>query len=444
MTETIQRVERHIIRCDDERFAALDAVSFLSKNLYNATLYRLRQQLFATGKSLTYNQLAHDMLADPDYCALPRKVSQWVVRQVCSDWQSFWQAQRAYRSPPERFTARPRLPRYKHKTKGRNLLVYTEQAIGKPDLREGRITLSGLAVSVQTKVRQVDQVRVVPCASHYLVEVVYTNQLVPPAALDETRYAAVDVGVDVLAALTSNQPGFQPILVDGRCLKAINQFYNKRKAEWQSQLPQGVFSSRRLEALTFARNRRIDSVLHLASAFVIQVLVHDHIGTLVIGKNDGWKQAVNMGRVNNQHFVNIPHARFIDQLTYKAQGAGIKVILVEENHTSKCSFLDHEPIHHHDQYLGQRCKRGLFQASDGRLIQADLNASLNILRKAVPHAFPPDAKVATHGPRLRPQHMQKYLQTCKHNGVAGRIPNQPVSSAPGDNADPRTANPSLS
>jgi len=119
----------------------------------------------------------------------------------------------------------------------------------------------------------------------------------------------------------------------------------------------------------------------------VKWLLDNKIGTLVIGKNDGWKQQINLGKRNNQNFVQIPHARFIEMLTYKAQLAGIKVILVEESYTSKCSFLDNEPIHKHEQYAGRRIKRGLFRASDGRLINADINGSANIMRKAIPNAF---------------------------------------------------------
>jgi putative transposase len=107
----------------------------------------------------------------------------------------------------------------------------------------------------------------------------------------------------------------------------------------------------------------------------------------VIGKNPNWKQEVNIGKRNNQQFVCIPHARFIDMLTYKAQLLGIAVLVTEESYTSKCSFLDMEPIEKHEQYVGKRVKRGLFRASTGQHINADVNGSYNIVRKVVPDAF---------------------------------------------------------
>jgi putative transposase len=192
--------------------------------------------------------------------------------------------------------------------------------------------------------------------------------------------------LDNLATVTSNKPGCVPVVVNGRPLKSINQYYNQRRAGLQSRLPVGA-SSHRLDRLTDLRNRRIRYELHLASRRTIEWLVCEGIGTLVIGKNDGWKQEINLGHRTNQNFVNIPHARFIDLLTYKAELVGIRVIVREESFTSKCSFLDLEPIERHATYLGRRAHRGLFISAQGRRIQADVNGSYNILRKEAPCAF---------------------------------------------------------
>jgi putative transposase len=183
-----------------------------------------------------------------------------------------------------------------------------------------------------------------------------------------------------------------------------------------------VSSSHRLQALSFARNRRIDSLMHLASAFLIAMLLREGIGNLVIGKNDGWKHKVEMGKRSNQNFVFIPHARFIDMLTYKAQLVGIRITVIDEAYTSKCSFLDRELIGKHRTYLGTRVKRGLFRASDGRTIQADLNGSYNLIRKVAPSAFDASPEVATHGRRLNPRQMQKHLQMWKHDECRGTNP----------------------
>jgi len=121
---------------------------------------------------------------------------------------------------------------------------------------------------------------------------------------------------------------------------------------------------------------------------VVDKLVAEKIGTLVVGYNKGWKQEIEIGRVNNQKFVSIPHAQLVEMISYKARLVGIKVLIQNESHTSKCSFLDLERIGHHAKYLGRRVYRGLFKAADGRLIHADVNGALNIIRKAIPDAFP--------------------------------------------------------
>ena len=181
--------------------------------------------------------------------------------------------------------------------------------------------------------------------------------------------------------------GLDPLLINGRPLKAINAYYNKRKATLQSQLAKGQYHSHRLDRLTDKRNRRVKAYLHWASRRVIDWCVENHIGVLVIGQNKLWKQNVEMGKESNQKFVSIPHATFIDMLTYKAEWVGIKVILREESYSSKCSWLDLEPVRKHKTYLGRRIKRGEFVSAKGVHINADVNGSLNIMRKAIPTAF---------------------------------------------------------
>lgn len=389
MTETMQLVEQHLIRRDHPLWEAIDAASFAAKNIYNAANYRLRQVYIHEGRYISYAELEKQFKQSallPDQ-QLPSKVVQQVLRQLDHDWQSFFAAQAEYKRQPDKFTGRPRLPRYKHKREGRQVLSYVEKAYFKRDLAQGRVRLSGIGVVAQTKQRSIDQVRIVPHKTHYSVEVVYSHIIQPAKHLKPELVAAGDLGIDTLLALTSNQPGFVPLLVSGRPLKAINQGYNQRRADLQRRLQTGQHTSRQLEAVTDKRNRRIKMELHRCSRLIIDTLLHASIGTLVIGKNDGWKQEVALGRRTNQNFVSIPHTQFIGMLIYKAQLVGIRVIVTEESYTSKCSFLDLEDISKHDTYAGKRIKRGLFRAADGRTLQADVNASYNILRKVVPNAF---------------------------------------------------------
>ncbi|MBU0491281.1 MAG: IS200/IS605 family accessory protein TnpB-related protein, partial [Chloroflexi bacterium] len=149
----------------------------------------------------------------------------------------------------------------------------------------------------------------------------------------------------------------------------------------------GQHESCRIDRLGDKRTRRLDHYLHTASRRIIDLLVREGIGTLVIGKNPHWKQQINIGKRNNQSFVAVPHARFVDMLVYKAELVGIRVALSEESYTSKTSFLDWEPPYKQEAYAGRRVTRGLFQASDGRIINADVNGAYQIIRKAFPDAL---------------------------------------------------------
>jgi putative transposase len=389
----MQLVERHLIRKDDPRFAAIDRAAFASKNLYNQANYQIRQSFIHEGNYLPYAAIFHRLKQHDAYCALPRKVSNSILIQLHKNWLSFFEAMQAYRDDPTPFTGRPKLPGYKDKEKGRFLLIYDKQALGKRAFKKtGKLVPSGLPIAIATKItawEKIAQVRIVPRLDGYMVEVVY-EQKEQQAAVDQSLIAALDLGVNVLAALTSNKSGFAPRLVSGKPLKSLNQYYNKQRAQHQSRLShENRFTSRHLDRVTTKRNRRVDSYLHTASRRIIDLLVSEGISTLVIGKNPLWKQEANMGRKNNQQFVQIPHARFIDQLTYKAKLVGIQVIIQEESYTSKASFLDGDPIPTYQAnrsekpvFSGKRITRSWYRAKDGTVLHADINGSLNILRKS--------------------------------------------------------------
>ena len=383
----MQLVEQTRITRTDPRFAAIDAAAFASKNLYNVALYHTRQAYIHRGEVIPYARMAKQLKGHEVYQALPAKVSQWVLKQVAAAWASFFAARKAYAADPSRFQGRPRLPKYKAKD-GRNLLTYTIQAISEVALRRGLIAPSGLGVELPTQQTRLQQVRIVPRGTHYDVEVVY-EQAVTPADVNPEWIAGLDLGVDVLAAIATTKPGVAPRLVNGRPIKSINQAYNKTRARLQSKLPQGRYTSRQLDAITNARGRRIRDYLHNASRAIVNWLVQERIGTLVIGYNAEWKQGINLGRRTNQTFVGIPFARFIAMLTYKAELVGIHVITLPETYTSKCSFLDGEPVGKHERYAGRRVRRGLFRTASGRLVHADVNAAYNQIGNAAPHAFGP-------------------------------------------------------
>ncbi|NCQ95033.1 MAG: transposase [Microcystis wesenbergii Mw_QC_S_20081001_S30D] len=384
--------ERHIIKRGHAFWDEIDQLSWSSKNLYNSANYLSRQNFIYGHGYLTYNQMDKLMQKTEQYQALPAKVSQQVLRRLDQNWKSFFEANQAYKVDPSKFLGRPKIPKYKDTKKGRNLLIYNKQAISKVALKQGKIKLSGTRIEFATSVsEQIAEVRIVPRCDCYVIEVIYEQ--IEQTLTQNDWIASVDLGVDVLMAVTSNQPGFIPLLINGRPLKSLNQFSNKRKAILQSQLKGNQKTSKRIQRLTRCRNQKVDNYLHRASRYLVNLLLEKNITTLVIGKNDGWKQNSNMGKANNQKFIGIPYNRLIEMLTYKCQLVGIKVVVTEESYTSQSNFFNLDPLPVYGEteeipkFTGKRIKRGLYRTQTGFLCQSDVLASYNTLRKAFPNAF---------------------------------------------------------
>ncbi|MEG4502073.1 transposase [Microcoleus sp. F6_B4] len=389
----MQLTERHIIKSTEHRFAMIDELAFKSKNLYNAANYVIRQSFIYGWGYINYNEMNRLMKYHQAYKALPAKVSQQILMILDKNWKSFFEAVKAYKADSSKFTCRPKLPKYKDKAKGRNIIVYTIQAISTTQLRKGIIKLSGTELLIKTQINpeRICQVRLVPKCDSYVIEVIYDEP--EPTVSNGNSVASIDLGLDNLVALTSNQPGFTPLLINGRPLKSINQFYNKRKAQLQSQLKGLRKTSSRIQRLTRCRHQKVDNYLHHTSRLIVDHLVAKQIGTLVIGKNAQWKTEIDLGKQTNQNFVSIPHARLIEMLEYKTRLVGINVIVQEESYTSRANFLNLDPIPVYGKtdkdpvFQGKRIKRGLYKTSGGQLINSDVNAAYNILRKAIPNAF---------------------------------------------------------
>lgn len=192
----MQLVEQHVINKSDPRYAIIDEAAFKSKNLYNAALYEIRQSYIFQKQYLNYRKMDKLMQHHEAYKALPAKVSQWVLRGLHQNWVSFFEARKEYKQNPSKFTGRPKLPKYKHKTEGRNLLVYTDQGISAPALRRGLIKLSQLPITIETKQdpTTINQVRIVPRNGYYVVEVIYEKAPVQ-ANVDPSFCVGIDLGV---------------------------------------------------------------------------------------------------------------------------------------------------------------------------------------------------------------------------------------------------------
>ena len=378
----MQLVEQHIIKPSNPFYSELDYMTFMSKNLYNQALYRVRQEYFKTKKYLKYAVLAQRLASEKqvDYISLPSKVAQWTLKQVDKNFVSFFNSLKS-----EKVQHKVHIPRYIDK-QGRNLLTFTNQAISHKELKKGYLKLSGCKNMIKLQHIDVQQVRVVPKRNHFVIEVIYNQELKPE--VQSKSYAGIDLGLDNLATIGGNK--ICPFIINGRPLKSINQYYNKKLGllkSRQDKCNNKDVNSRKIRSLTNKRNNKIKDYLHKASRMLVNQLVSNNVSLVVVGHNKEWKQDINIGKVNNQKFVQIPHNQFIQMITYKSELQGIKVIQREESYTSKCSFMDNETICKHETYIGKRIKRGLFMSATGRVINADLNGALNILKKEVPNAF---------------------------------------------------------
>ena len=321
---------------------------------------------------------------DRDYISLPRKVSNGTLRLLEKNWKSFFNAIKDYKKNPSKYFGQPKLPKYKNPKKGRSVVIYEKGAIYKRDLVKNQILkLSKTNIEIKTKLtyEEIQAVRIVPKTNNYTIEIIY-NKEEKDYGLNKENMMGIDMGVNNLAsvALTTGDT----FILNGKPLKSINQYFNKNRAKYQSKLKKDQYKTNRIDRLYNKRNNKINDYLHKSSRYIIDYCLANNVGTIIIGKNKNWKQNIKIGKRNNQNFVNIPFNKFITMIQYKAKLIGIEVIVHEESYTSKCSFVDNEAVKKHKQYKGKRIKRGLFKTLNGVVINADVNAAFNIIRKVVP------------------------------------------------------------
>jgi putative transposase len=369
-------VERHIIRDS----AVLEDLCFKSARLYNFINYHKRQAFF--GKQEDFNEYdMNKILAEynqEDYRKLPASTSQQVCKQVFKAWKGYWAALKEFKKHPEKFMARPKPPKYKHK-EGYNIVSFSYQQC---KVKDGYIVFPK-AVNIpnlKTRVTNLKQVRIVPQATCFVIEVVYNQEIQTHENIKPKNILSIDLGLtNVITAI--NNVGEKPFIVNGGMLKSINNYYNKKRAKLQSYIGDKG-TSNRINRLTYKRNNKINDALHKLSKFILEYCLKHGIGTVVVGKNEHWKRNINLGKKTNQNFVSIPHAKLIEMIAYKLELHSIKTIVQEEAHTSKVDHLAYESIEHHDKYKGSRRKRGLFVSSTGKLMNADVNGAIGIALKS--------------------------------------------------------------
>jgi len=382
-----KRVERNLIKASNELYNYCDDICFKSKNLYNYSNYLIRQEYIFNHNFIGFYKLDRLLKEtnQADYRGLPNQSAQQTLMLLEKDWKSFFAADRDYKENPSKYTGRPRLPKYKKK-QGRHIAMFTNQQC---EIKDGFIKFPKSAEKIKTAVKEnLTQVRIIPKGNCYIIEIVYQIEI--PEEFPEIKKAiAIDLGVNNLATIVNNM-GLKPIVIEGKIIKSINQYYNREKARLMSFVG-GSGTSNRIISLTEKRNRKIDDYLHKSSRFIIDYCREYSIDTIIIGNNPGWKQKVSIGKVNNQKFVSIPFKKLINQIKYKSEERGINVKVVNESYTSKASFLDSDNIPEYraentekHTFSGRRIYRGLYTSKEGILINADCNGSYNCMRKVIP------------------------------------------------------------
>ena len=362
-----------------------------SKDLYNQTMYIVKTNL-KDGKFLFYNDLDKILKVTPNlegeinYRKLKSQVSQQCLKLIDKNLKSYFKSIKDWSKNKNKYKGIPHLPNYLPKN-GMFQLIYPNQSCS---IKGGKIYFSkDLSVPIpqwekfSSVLKNFKQIRVNPKNEYTEIEIVYETEL-ENYDLDKSRYSSIDLGLDNLVTMVTDFS--EPIIYSGKQIKSKNRYFNKTLSERKSVLEKEnkkKTSKFIIKHLCDKRTKETEDVYHKVSRHIVNLLTQNKIGNLIIGYNSGWKDSVVIGKVNNQNFVMISHDKLISMLEYKCRMVGINVIKHEESYTSKCDGLCLETIGRHETYLGKRKKRGLFQSSVGKLVNADVNGALNIMRKVV-------------------------------------------------------------
>jgi putative transposase len=356
---------------------------FKAKNLYNYANYLTTQEFINNGKYLFPFELNKTLKGHEAFKALPAKTSQQIIIKLGLNWKSYFQSIKIWAKNKKQFLGKPKLPKYKKKN-GRSIVYFDYMQGSWKDNKYYFPNQKQLFIETNITEKQFKLCEIIPYGNCYKISVIYEKEkenLIKP----NEKIVAIDLGVNNLATLTNNA-GLQPVIINGRVIKSINNYFNKQYAKAQSYIPRT--STKRMRKLTLKRNNILDTQLHRISRFIINYCIDNDIANISIGTTtSNWKQNINIGAKNNQIFTRIPHEKLIQQIIYKSEEVGILVKLVDEKYTSKASFLDNDilPDEFGDYvFSGKRVKRGLYQSSTRQYINADVNASYNILRKSNP------------------------------------------------------------
>jgi putative transposase len=360
----------------------------ISKDLYNQSLYIIKENL-KENKFLFYNDLDKIMKnkinleGNINYRLLKTQVSQQILMSLDKNLKSYFKSIKDWKKNPSKYKGMPKLPGYK---KDYNNLIYTNQSCV---IINNKIQLSKkLSINLpqwKEEFKTFNQIRIIPKNNFIEVEIIYTTKELN-IELNKDKYSSIDLGINNLITMINEY--VQPLIISGKQIKSINQLYNKEKSILYSiKDKMNIKYTKKLYKLDEKRNDQIKDIFHKVSRYIVNYLIKNKIGNIVVGYNKSWKDSIKLGNKTNQTFVSIPYLKMIKYLEYKCKMVGINFIKNEESYTSKIDSLVLEPLKKQENYLGKRIMRGLFQSSIVKLINADVNGSLNILRKVVDDSF---------------------------------------------------------
>lgn len=363
-----------------ELFKYFEEQCLYSANLYNQTSILLKKGMETKEYEniCSLDKKLKELNENNFYRKLEKaQVAQQTIKLAQKSWQTFFKGLKTYFKNKSKFRGKPKEP----KEVKNYPLVFTNQC---SKIKEGRIYLSKKVnfyipqyETYKERISKYQQIRIVPKGSFFNVEIIYNVDNEINDFLNENKFASIDLGVNNLCTLFLENE--HPELISGRKIKSINHFYNKSKAKLKKKQNNKDLFKKKLNKLYSHRENFIKDHFHKISKYIVNRLLSYKIGTLVIGYNQGWKDSINIGRKNNQKFTCIPYFKLISFLKYKCEMIGINLQINEEAYTSKCDSMSFEEVKKHDVYSGRRVKRGLFQSSIGKLLNADVNGALNIL-----------------------------------------------------------------
>jgi IS605 OrfB family transposase len=366
----------------------LKSMCHKSKDVYNATLYAMRQHFFKCGERLTYNTAYHTIKKHHAYQAMPAQPAQQSMMMVDRAYASFFGLLRSKRLG--HYVGEVKLPRYLDKDGYFPFIVPNILGLWKTGVKiritptlKSKYKLKEFKYPIPECIQQykIKQIRIIPKLDANYFEIEYVYEVEEPKASEGKNCLSIDIGVNNFATCLDEKSG-RSFIMDGRELKSLNRLYNKTKGELQSTLKkQRMKSSHRIRLLGARRGRQINEYMNQYSNFILQYCLNNDVGFVVIG--EGWmaQNGVNHGDKNNQNFVNIPFAKFVQKLKSKLMLNGISFKVREESYTSKCDHLAGEEMCHHEEYMGKRRPRGLFKSSTGITLNADVNGALGIMLK---------------------------------------------------------------